>query len=100
MILIVIPTFWNTCHSSIVNTPAHRYVPNRSADRWAMRQIRTSTMTNSDEQDAAPDEPELLADGGEREVGPDHRDVAPLVSGPCSQPLPNSRRCRPPARRC
>ena len=53
-----------------------------------MRQIRTRTTANASSSGGAPDEAELLADGGEREVGPDHRDVAAVRQRPCSQPLP------------
>jgi hypothetical protein len=88
MILSVIPTFWNTCHSSIVKTPGAEVGPSMSRDRWAMRQIRTSTIDEREQQGRTPDQAELLPEGGEREVGPDRRDVAAVVSGPCSHPLP------------
>ena len=42
----------------------------------AMRQIRISATTNSEQQHGAADQAELLADRGEREVGPHDRDVA------------------------
>ena len=81
-----------------MNTPAHRYVPSRSRDSVAIRQIRARAITNSAEQHAAPDEPELLADRGEREVGPHHRHVA-LVGevalraspSPTYHPVPTAR---------
>ena len=92
MIFIVIPTFWNTCHSSIVKTPAHRYVPNMSRDRLAIRQMRTRTMANVSSTAAHPTSPNCsprAANGKSAQMTGMSR---PLVSGPCSHPLPK----RPP----
>ena len=85
----VIATFWNTCHSSIVNTPAQMYVPSRSRDRWAMRQMRSSTTTNRPMTTAQPTSPNCspIAENGKSAHCTGMSFLA-FVIGPCSQPLP------------
>ena len=57
MICSVIPTFWKICQSNMVNTPAQMYVPSRSRDRCAIRQMRISATPSSTSMAAQPMRP-------------------------------------------
>ena len=69
MMPIVMPAFWNTLKATNVKSPAQIKRPKTSRDTTAACRTRQAITPSSDSSPDGADEAQLLAHGGEDEVG-------------------------------
>ena len=69
MIPIVMPMFWNTCHASSASTPAAISVPEQVAGELGGSADPEAQKPYEQQHQHRAEQPELLADGREHEVG-------------------------------